>query len=554
MAGPTAQANQLAGREFLWLRFLITLAILVNLTGLFIPLMDPDAGVYASITRTMVESGNWLELYHKGTDWLDKPHLQFWITAVFFKIFGAHTWSYKLPALLFSFLAAWYTYRFAFKYFGRRVGLWAAVILLTAEHFIISNNDVRAEPFLTAFIIAAVYHYSNCFGKWKWNDLILGSVFAACAVMTKGPFTLMPVVVAIGGHLLIRKEWRELLHWKWLVGVALLILCITPELYATWYQFDRHPEKTVFGRTGVSGIRFFLWESQVGRFTNTGPIRGISEPGFFLHTLLWAFLPWSLLMYASLFDRLRTMRRQAELMTVVGSLVTVIVFSFSRFQLPYYTNIIFPFLAVMTSSWIFASRSRAIHVVQYALCILLVLVAIIFHFYYQPRTVHWPGMAVALLTVAAAILFSVFIRTERMIRALVASALVGLGLNVYLNTVLYPDLMQYHSGRQAALYINKNHPGQRVACWDRYSASLDFYLPRGLTKASPDSLSNSSQNLVWFVSDRELEQLRKKNQSFEILKEFPEFRISMLSLRFLNNKTRAAQLQHTYLVRFSNNP
>src|SRR5688572_14921095 len=143
-----------------WLLFLIGLAALVNLSGLFIPLIDPDAAVYASVTKQMVQTGNWLELYHKETDWLDKPHFQFWITAVFFKLFGFHTWAYKLPAILFVFLGAWYTYQFTKKYYNQRVALWSVLILLTAQHIIISNNDVRAEPYLTAFIIASVFHFS----------------------------------------------------------------------------------------------------------------------------------------------------------------------------------------------------------------------------------------------------------------------------------------------------------------------------------------------------------------------------------------------------------
>src|SRR5664279_5691325 len=88
-------------QENKWLLFLISLSVLVNFSGLFIPLMDPDAGVYASISKNMVLRNNYLELYFQGKDWLDKPHFPFWITALFFKVFGIHTWSYKLPGILF---------------------------------------------------------------------------------------------------------------------------------------------------------------------------------------------------------------------------------------------------------------------------------------------------------------------------------------------------------------------------------------------------------------------------------------------------------------------
>jgi hypothetical protein len=85
--------------------------------------------------------------------------------------------------------------------------------------------------------------------------------------------------------------------------VVLILLFITPELYSLYTQFDIHPEKVVFGRTNVSGLKFFFWDSQFGRFFNTGPIKGNGEPTFFLHTTLWPFYPgllffmWQYLIY-----------------------------------------------------------------------------------------------------------------------------------------------------------------------------------------------------------------------------------------------------------------
>jgi len=97
------------------LYFLNGLAILLCFSGLFIPLMDPDAGVYASISKTMAVNNDYVNLYFQETDWLDKPHFPFWITAVFFKVFGYHDWVYKLPGILFVLLGAFYTFRFALK-------------------------------------------------------------------------------------------------------------------------------------------------------------------------------------------------------------------------------------------------------------------------------------------------------------------------------------------------------------------------------------------------------------------------------------------------------
>ena len=240
------QAEQLKNEtENKWLYWFIGLAVLVNFSGLFVPLMDPDAGVYASETKNMVLRNDYLTLWFQDKDWLDKPHFPFWITAAFFKVFGIHDWSYKLPGVLFVMLGAFYTYLFAKQHYNKTIALWSVFILLTASHIIVSDNDVRAEPFLTGLIIAAVYHFSNSFSKNPSWHMAAACLFTACAVMTKGVFTLIPIGGAVIGEMIFKQNWKQIFHWRWIVALLLLIIFISPELYSLWYQFDAHPEKII---------------------------------------------------------------------------------------------------------------------------------------------------------------------------------------------------------------------------------------------------------------------------------------------------------------------
>src|SRR5882757_7751344 len=95
-----------------WLYFFIGMAVAVNLSALFVPIIGPDGTLYASIAKTMVQRNNYVELFAYGQDWLDKPHFPFWVTALFFKCFGFKTWAYKLPGILFVLIGAIYTYLF----------------------------------------------------------------------------------------------------------------------------------------------------------------------------------------------------------------------------------------------------------------------------------------------------------------------------------------------------------------------------------------------------------------------------------------------------------
>ena len=532
------------------LRLFIFLAILANFSGLFVDLMDPDAGVYASISKNMVLNNDWINLIFQDKGWLDKPHFPFWITAIFFKIFGMHEWSYKLPGILFVIMGTRYTYLFAKKYYTEQIALWSSFILLCALHILISNNDVRAEPFLTGMIIASVYHFSSSLDKKISWHLLWGSLFAAMAMMTKGLFTLAPIGAAIAGQLLMKRQWKEIFHWRWLLATFLLILFISPELYALWVQFDQHPEKIFFGKDHVSGIRFFLWDSQFGRFMNTGPIKGKGDPFFFFHTLLWAFLPWCLIMVAAIYHRFKTIfSSKQEWYCFFAALFTLLIFSFSKFQLPYYTNIIFPFLSVLVAVQIdqFLSRGNKVWpIIQNGTSILLFLLMIALWIFYRPEIQIFP----LIIFILAIISFLFFTQGSPLSqRAYLRAGLVILLVALFMNLIFYPDLLKYQSGNQAAFYINKNFPSTPVGRMGFYMPSGEFYLKQHIERLDSASIHSFPKQGLIYISPEEKTWLDAQGLPYETIKEFSEYHITMLKLKFLDPSKREGTLRKFYLIR-----
>lgn len=510
--------------------FIIGLAVLVNFSGLTITILEPDGALYAGIAKIMVQTGNYLDLYADGKPWLDKPHFPFWMMTASYHIFGFTTLAYKLPAILWLMVGAVYTYKFASKLYNEQTARWAVCILLTAQHLVLSNNDVRAEPYLTGMIIASVYHFYRRTGY----HLVLGALFAAFAIMTKGLFALVPIGAAIGGHFLFTKQWREILHWRWLLAGVLVFVFITPELYALYRQFDMHPELEVFGQRNVSGIRFFFWDSQFGRFMNTGPIKGSGDPFFFVHTLLWAFLPWSLLLYASFFRR-----SFKEYYCICGAAATFLLFSLSRFQLPHYLNILFPFFAILTADYILARAPFRFYKISLWVIMGIILVAVTgLAALYRPA---W-HTGFALMGVGLAVFFLLMPRladTEKAViffRVCVATFF----LNLFLNWVWYPDMMRYQSGSTAARYANKALPGVKVGFWRVNSYALPYYLDAPVTWYDPVTLKASAAAgpIVVFTAPEELEVLRGEGYRYKVIRVFPHFYVSKLDLPFVNHATR----------------
>jgi len=185
-----------------------------------------------------------------------------------------------------------------------------------------------------------------------------------------------------------QKQWNKLWSGKWLLAFALVLLCTAPEVIALYLQFDNHPEKVVFGQTQVSGIKFFLWDSQFGRFFNSGPIKNTNgHPFYFVLVFLWAFLPWIAVFVASMVSGVRKLfarsgDERASFVFLCGAFfVTFGLFSATSFQLDHYTVILFPFAAILCGKFLYdwlaqISGGRALLIMQLAITTLLVFLAV----------------------------------------------------------------------------------------------------------------------------------------------------------------------------------
>ena len=52
------------------------------------PLFNPDEGRYAEIPREMLSGGDWVIPHLNGLDYIEKPPLQFWATALSYRLLG----------------------------------------------------------------------------------------------------------------------------------------------------------------------------------------------------------------------------------------------------------------------------------------------------------------------------------------------------------------------------------------------------------------------------------------------------------------------------------
>lgn len=541
-------------------KVVFTAVLLVNLLGVFNRIFIADSAMYAAISKLMVTNGNWLELFVDGYDWLDKPHFPFWISAISMKIFGVNAFGYKLPSFLFFLLALYYTYKFSLKVYSKEVALIAVFIVSSAMHIIVSNNDVRAEAIMLGLIIASTYHFYNLIYTYRFKDVLLGALFGAATIMTKGIFVLIPIGGAILGEIVFKKQWNVLLKLRWLWSILLMGIFIIPELWAVYYQFDLHPGEAVFNpglqiskQENVSGLKFFFWDSQFGRFFNTGPITGTGDPFFFVHTLIWAFAPWAIVAYAALFVAVKKIvkrERLKEYANLFGFLTMIIIFSLSKFQLPHYANILFPYLAIIVADYIVNLSSKGIKFVKISQIInivLFTLVSIALFFYFKPGSIL---IFLILIGITAAIVYYIFLAESNGVRRFIyLSVVLSVYIGLFLNVLFYPKLLTYQSGTNAAKYINEKYPKAQVAS-TFYSGLFEFYIDEGLIRIKElDQFYRISDSTIVFVLQSDLERLDKGGFEYSIVEKFKHFHITRLTPQFLNPKTRNSSLQERYLIK-----
>ena len=238
--------------------------LLVYLVGFGIDVMDIDASQYAAISREMMLSGSYLQVFELGKDYLDKPPFLFWVSAFSMKIFGINNFAYKLPSLLFSLLAIFATYKFCLLYYKKEIALMAAVILASCQAFFLINHDVRTDTILMSWVIFSIWQLACWFKTDKIIYFFLGCAGIAGGMLTKGPIALLVPIFAFGSHFILMRNFKMFFKWQYILGVVVIAVLLLPMCYGLYQQFDLNPQKTVNGKTGVSGLRFFSGHKALG--------------------------------------------------------------------------------------------------------------------------------------------------------------------------------------------------------------------------------------------------------------------------------------------------
>ncbi len=540
---------------------LILLIVLVYVVGLFVTLFENDSAQFAVMAMRMVQENDFINLIKGTEEYLDKPHLHYWLSAFSYLIFGIEDWSYRIPAVLASLLGAYSCYGLGTQLYNKNVGRLAALIFLTAQTIVLSNIDVRTDAVLTGFTAFSLWQLVCYIDTEKLKHLVYGSIGAGLAFSTKGQIAILVIGLPILCHLIYQRKWGLLFHWRTLLALLVFMLTISPVLHAYYQQFDLHPEKVIRGSSGRSGVFFILWEQSFERLSGEGVGKNSSDYFFFFHTYLWVFLPWTILGLAALWNRIRLLVRRnvnkpdnTEVLTIGGIILIFILISFAQFKLPHYLNITMPLFAVLTASYLTKlPRDKAAktwnallgsQIFILGIVILLALILCFWVFSFESLSAY-----IVLLAAIELVLYLSFKKDSVFNRIVTISALSAIFINAVLNLHFYPSLLEYQAGSTMAGIVNSEGiPKDRIyKLNERHTWGLDFYIRKPINIMDPSSVAE--HNDIWlYLTDDELKRLQEQGFDWDRHYWADQFRITRLQARFLNPASRQEVLRKMHLV------
>lgn len=523
--------------------------ILVYLCGLPIDIMEVDAAQYATISYEMHESGNYLQIYCRGYDYLDKPPFLFWINQIFFFIFGVHEWSFKLGSLLFVLIGIYSTYQLGKLLYNKNAGLFAATILGSTQAWFLITQDVKTDGILVSTIIFTVWQWKSFILNKKWKHLILLSIGIAVGMLTKGPIGLVVPAMIMITDMALTGQWKMIFSWKYFIAGIIILAALSPMLYGLYLQYDLHPGKEVSNGVKVnSGLRFYFWTQSFGRITGESKWHNNDSFFYFLPEIVWAFLPWTIFIIQSIIVTIKKNVRN-NIIPLAGLILPYISLSMSHYKLSHYIFICFPFIALMMGNY-FSNRkdnffSKIItYATQFALFVFIVFLSYCFD-------ISWVYTIIILVGI---IVTFILIQKKTTSRVFLTTLIIGLGLNLFLSLFIYPALLEYQSGsRMGKEYAlkepEKKTPLIELATW---SFSTEFYAGRIVESCSSieQFLAMKTGGYFWlYMNHATYIDLKKTDIQIIEEKEFENFHVTQLKFGFIWPATRKNYISITHLVK-----
>ncbi len=334
---------------------LAVLVLFLSLDGLGErKLANPDEGRYSEIAREMAQSGDFVTPRLNGLKYFEKPPLQYWATAIAFKLFGESEFTARLYTALCG-LGCVLLVAYAGKcLYNTETGLLAGMVMLSAPYFAALSEVVTLDMGLTfwmalslcAFLIAHGAQASQRSESSRRIWLNVAWAGMAAAVLSKGLIGVVFPAAAVFFYCVVHRNFRLVAELGWWPGLAIFAAIVVP-----WF--------VLVSMQNPEFLNFFFVHEHFERFTSAAH-RRVQPVWYFLPLIFVGFLPWMIALLpavASAWRKPAGMTGQNRAFSPLRLILIycgfiLIFFSASGSKLPAYVLPIFPPLSLVIAIYL----------------------------------------------------------------------------------------------------------------------------------------------------------------------------------------------------------
>jgi len=247
-------------------------------------LVEPDEGRYAEVAREMLASGDFVTPRLNGFKHFTKPPMQYWMTALAFRLFGVNEWTARLWTAFtgaLGLLVVLFTMR---RLFGAQAGLAAVAVLAGSLYYVffsqVGTIDMGLTLFLTSAMCALMLGLEAPAGSAsERNWMRVAWLTMGLAILSKGLIgVVLPLLVA-AAYAIAERQWSMWRRLHPVEGTLLMLAVAAPWFVAVSLRNPEFPA-------------FFFVEEHFARYT-TGVHRRTQPVWFFLPLVMVGMLPWT---------------------------------------------------------------------------------------------------------------------------------------------------------------------------------------------------------------------------------------------------------------------
>jgi 4-amino-4-deoxy-L-arabinose transferase-like glycosyltransferase len=490
--------------------------ILLLLCCIFFPfaigsvhLFDWDEVNFAEIAREMIVNKNYLNVQINYLPFWEKPPLFFWLQALSMKIFGINEFASRLPNVMVgitSILSLFYigkkfiSDKFAFiwglSYFGSLL-----------PHFYFKTGII--DPLFNLFIFLSLYFIYLYQVDYQKKQLLIGSIFAGLAVLTKGPVAVLIILLVV--FFFVIYKWKTIKIKIFDLLIAAVIIGI---ITSFWFISE------IINGGGIELFKEFI-AYQIRLFTTSEA--GHGEP-FYYHFIVLFFgcFPISLIVIPYLLkrnfsDSKSILVKDFYTLNFILFWVVLILFSITTTKIVHYSSLCYFPMSFMAAYIIYkyTNEKKKLHKISY---VLLTIVGILIGFIFTAiplivkfkaniiplikdkfavqnilLPVQWGGYEFLLGLLYIVFLVIILIKLKNNIRYIQHLFLLNALILNLLMIFIVPKIEQHTQGSMIAFFQKHNKPNEYVTTYGFRSYAKFFYT----NKQKPQNLK--SLNEEWLL-------------------------------------------------------